>query len=175
MEQEKNDQIRFVYTGWINADVEAYGIPELEGKRGISLEENMAMFWGKGYEMYVVNTKTGKLRKFSDAAGNVLVAPEEIDMQSISRDCEHGVNNAMSRVQRYGRMNRYTEFKNGVAALSWTLYPDGRYFEDEDGFGGESNNEEVVYCIINQDLEIIRPFAFVPDVKALLKEVGMKK
>ena len=36
-------------------------------------------------------------------------------------------------------------FINGVALVYWTLYPDGRYFEDSDGFGGEFCNEATVY------------------------------
>ena len=29
--------------------------------------------------------------------------------------------------------------------MTWTLYPDGRYFMDEDGYGMEDNNESVLY------------------------------
>lgn len=175
MEQEKNEQIRFEYSGWRNRDVTVIGIPELEGMRGLDMGEKMAIFWGEDYEMYVVNTETGKLRKFSDAAGHVLVALEDIDLESIKRHCPEGLSNAKNRTLEYAHMNRYTDFKNGIAAISWTLYPDGRYFEDEDGFGGESNREETVYCVINRNLEIIRPFAYVPDVKAMLKEVAKNK
>jgi len=32
------------------------------------------------------------------------------------------------------------------------LYPDGRYFADEDGYGMEDNEEENVYCIIDSNL-----------------------
>ena len=39
------------------------------------------------------------------------------------------------------------------------IYPDGRYFADEDGFGMEDNDEEKAYCIINKDLEIIVLFS----------------
>lgn len=49
-------------------------------------------------------------------------------------------------------------FKNGVAPVWWTLYPDGRYFEDEDGYGGESCNETRVYAFIDTLGKVIIPF-----------------
>ena len=52
------------------------------------------------------------------------------------------------------------------------LYPDGRYFADEDGFGMEDNEELNVCCIMNDNLEVIRPFTVVSDVPALLDEIA---
>ena len=63
-----------------------------------------------------------------------------------------------------------SDFQNGVCAICWTVYPDGRYFADEDGYGMEDNNEENVYCIINKDLEIIVPFQPMNDVGQMLKK-----
>ena len=40
---------------------------------------------------------------------------------------------------------RVGKFENGVAPVAWTLQPDGRYFEDEDGFGAE-NCREIILC-----------------------------
>ncbi len=34
----------------------------------------------------------------------------------------------------------WRKFKNGVVLVEWTLYPDGRYFMDEDGYGMEDND-----------------------------------
>ena len=58
-----------------------------------------------------------------------------------------------------------------ICAITWTLYPDGRYFADENGFGMEDNDEEVVYAIIDTDLNIIEPFRPIEDVAAYLKEI----
>ncbi len=49
-------------------------------------------------------------------------------------------------------------FSDGVALVSWTLYPDGRYFEDEDGFGGENCNETTVYGFIDTHGKVLVPF-----------------
>ena len=54
--------------------------------------------------------------------------------------------------------------------ICWTVYPEGRYFADEDGFGMENNDEENAYCIINKDLEIIVPFQPMDNVKEMLKK-----
>ena len=58
-----------------------------------------------------------------------------------------------------------------MIAISWTLYPDGQYFADDDGFGMEDNDEVKVYCVMNEDLEVVRPFGPVADVPKLLKQL----
>jgi len=35
----------------------------------------------------------------------------------------------------------------------------------------EDNDEEKIYCVMNDNLEVIRPFTIVPDVKALLEKM----
>ncbi len=49
-------------------------------------------------------------------------------------------------------------FKNGVALVEWTLYPDGRYFMDDDGFGMEDNDESVLYGFIDKKARVVVPF-----------------
>lgn len=41
------------------------------------------------------------------------------------------------------------KFKDGVTLVEWTLYPDGGYFMDEDGYGMEDNEESVLYGFID--------------------------
>ena len=79
------------------------------------------------------------------------------------------------RDRDYAGINRWTNCKNGLIALSWMLYPDGRYFADEDGFGMEDNDEVTVYCVMNENLEVIRPFAPVEDVPSLLTQLSRDK
>lgn len=50
------------------------------------------------------------------------------------------------------------DFKDGVAMVQWTLYPDGRYFADEDGYGAEDNDEVNVYAFIDENSNILIPF-----------------
>lgn len=49
-------------------------------------------------------------------------------------------------------------YRNGVAFVHWTAYPDGRYFADEDGFGAESNSEVNIYAYIDRDGRPVIPF-----------------
>ena len=83
--------------------------------------------------------------------------------------------NAHTRQIEYANINRWDNCKKGLIALSWTLYPDGMYFADEDGFGMEPNNELTVYCIMDDDLNVIRPFTIVEDVDKLLKKLRKAK
>jgi hypothetical protein len=39
----------------------------------------------------------------------------------------------------------------------------------------EDNDEVTVYCIMNEDLEVIRPFAPVEDVPSLLAQLSKDK
>lgn len=52
------------------------------------------------------------------------------------------------------------EYKDGKASVEWTLQPDGRYFEDEDGFGGENCEEITLYSSIDTNGFFIEPFKY---------------
>lgn len=155
-------------------DVFVYGYPELKDRKGILAGDSMAFFFGEGwrnYELYIANTITGKIRKLSTANGNLLVDDNDIDYDAIAKECENGIGNAQAKAIRYAGLNRWDDFKNGMCAISWTLYPDGRYFADSDGFGMEDNNEEVVYAIIDTDLNIVEPFRPIDNIEAYLKKL----
>lgn len=55
------------------------------------------------------------------------------------------------------------EFKDGVAYVSWTLQPDGRYNADEDGFGMEDDDEINFYAFIDTQANILIPFQPMED------------
>lgn len=55
------------------------------------------------------------------------------------------------------------EYKNGVASVSWTLQPDGRYYADEDGFGMEDDEEIDFTSFIDQSANILIPFQQMDD------------
>ena len=148
---------------------------ELDGKKGIINGEGMAFFWGEGRAFYVGNTRTGILRQFSSVDGYMLIDDRHIDYNAISRACRHGFMNAVNKSIKYAALNRYNGFEKGICAISWMLYPDGRYFADSDGFGMEDNNEENVYAVIDSNLDIIAPFRPIEDVTTLLKDMRSKK
>lgn len=120
----------------------------------------------------LLNMATGKRRMFVSESGRVLVDDSEIDVESIHRRFKH-CGCVDDRYVRYW-FGRYSDFKEGFCALAWTIYPDGQYFADEDGFGGEDNDEEQIYCIINTNLDIVVPFRPMDDVKEELRRVVLR-
>lgn len=140
-------------------------------KDAYNIGENMAVYSGDGQSFTVINKKTGEARMFVSANGELLAAGNEINFDAIKRECPHF--NGCKAVEYW--FGRYSNFKNGLCALCWTIFPDGRYFADEDGFGMEDNDEEKVYCIINKKMEIIVPFQPMNDVEEMLKKYRKKR
>lgn len=160
------------------SDVKVSGYPELENRKGVIIGDGIALFFGEGwrnYELYAANTITGKIRKLSTTDGELLVDDNEIDYDAITKVCENGIGNAKVKVIRYAGLNRWDGFKDELCAISWMLYPDGRYFADSDGFGMKDNDEEEVYAIIDTDLNIVEPFRPIKDVAVYLNEVRKNK
>ncbi len=155
-------------------EVTASGYPELEGCTGTLDKDGMAFFFVKNKGLYIANTINGKIRKFS-SNGNLLVDDCDIDFDAIAKVCTNGLHNARNKEIRYAGINRWDGFKDGLCAISWMLYPDGRYFADSDGFGMEDNDEEEVYAIIDTNLVIVEPFRPIEDVTAHLKELRKNK
>lgn len=52
----------------------------------------------------------------------------------------------------------FSEFYDGISYVQWEIQPDGRYFEDEDGFGAEHFPEIWLYSAMNTKGEFIQPF-----------------
>lgn len=154
-------------------EVTVNGFSQLENNCGRLSNDGMAFFFGNK-SLYVANTLTGKVRMFS-SDGFLLVDDEEIDYNTIEAECRHGIHNARRKEICYTGINRWDGFKEGLCAITWMLYPDGRYFADSDGYGMEDNDEEEVYAVINTDLEIVEPFRPIEDVKAYLDELREKK
>lgn len=138
-------------------EVCVHGYPELANCKG-SLEGcGMAIFFGDNRSTYVANTRTGKIRKLS-SDDMLYVEDKDIDLEAIAKVCTNGYYNAINKRVEYALVNRWDGFKNDLCAIMWTLYPDGRYFADEDGFGMEHASEENVYAIMNTELEFVEPF-----------------
>ena len=49
-------------------------------------------------------------------------------------------------------------YEDGKAPVEWTLQPDGRYFEDEDGFGAENCEEITLYSSLDTNGFFTGPF-----------------
>ena len=160
-------------------DVFVSGYPELNGKTGRLLDKDIALFRGNGwrsYELFFANIVTGKIRKLSDDDGNVLVNDSEIDYELIDKVCLHGAIFAHRKIMVYREMSSWDlKFKDGITAIIWTLYPDGQYFADEDGYGAENNREERVVAIMDTDLNIIEPFRPIEDIGEYLNNLRSRQ
>ena len=126
--------------------------------------ENMVVLEGDGFA--IGNKETGKWREIVSRDNILVVDDSEIDFKAIDEGCPDFPGGR--DVDYY--FGLHSGFEGGVCALCWTVYPDGRYFADEDGFGAEHNPEENAYCIINKDLKIIVPFQPMKDVSAVLNK-----
>ncbi len=148
------------------------GFPELEALHvyGYMIGEGMAMFGQSRGPLFIVNTETNKIKKLVDESGKVVgFTKEDIDFNNLE-GIEH-TGDAYRMEVDYAGMGRYSDFRDGICALYWMLYPDGMYFADEDGFGMEDNDEVEIYCVIDRDFNVLRPFRPVGDVHELLNEV----
>ena len=111
-------------------------------------------------ETYLVNTCTQTVYKVVDADGNIVAfTTADVDFNSVDK-MEHTAN-AHHMLARYGF--NINPFENGVALVSWTLYPDGQYFADEDGYGMEDNDEVRVYAYIDTHCRVLIPFQDMED------------
>ena len=134
-----------------------YGIPELEGCECYHWGENLYLVEDKDEGRYLVNVESEKIRKISEPGKLVGFSDDEIDLEAIEK-LPHSYN-ARLRLLEYGGISRWDNCRDGLITLCWTLYPDGRYFADEDGYGMEDNKEVAVYCVMNDNLEVVKPFA----------------
>ena len=165
-----NKTFRIIVDEKDNRIVNIEGIPELECQQGFQVGEGIIFTGRNNDELIAFNSQTGKMRKLS-SNGQVLISDEEIDLEAIRKGCPHGYNNACQKKLKYGNLSRWGDFLGGITALSWTLYPDGIYFADSDGYGMEDNDEEQIYAIIDTDLNIIEPFRPIHDINLYLKQL----
>lgn len=143
---------------------------ELEQCECYSWGENLLLVKEKNGDRYLVNKVTGKARQISTPGIVVGFSDEDIDFATVDKS-PHGYT-ARSRRMDFTPVGWYDRCKNGLIVLVWILYPEGRYFADEDGFGMEDNDEEKIYCVINDNLEVVRPFTIVHNLQALLAEIS---
>lgn len=145
----------------------------IDSDNSIDLGEGMEMLLSTSRMRIIINKETGKWREFVDDYGYLLITDDEIDYDAMEKGCPHY--SRPDKKMSYGHLNRWSSFKEGICALTWTVYPDGRYFADEDGFGMEHNPEEEAYCIIDKDLNIIVPWQPFHDIDEALEEIRRKR
>lgn len=117
------------------------------------VEEVIYDYWR---ERFLVNHKTKEAYELMTPDFTLtFISKDDVDWKGV----EPLKNNQNAyRFSAYYQRFAVDKFKNGVAMVTWTLYPDGRYFMDEDGYGMEDNDESVLYGFIDTHAHVLIPF-----------------
>ena len=186
----KKQSVRFICTG---GECKVVGYPELEGYSGLMIGDGMAFFRPHHLDLYLANTKTGKIRKISKHfdidKGNsfqeiinryknlLLVDDTEIDYKSINEVFARNstaLSNARDKAIRHKEIGTCYGFNKGYCAIYWELEPCSAYYGNIYGGDFSTKDAKEVYAIINTDLEIVEPFRPVKDLNKYLEEIETK-
>ena len=88
-------------------------------KDAYDIGENMAVLSGEGRSYTIINKETGNARLLVSESGALLVSDHEIDFDAIKKGCPDF--DGCKTVEYW--FGRYSDFKNGVCAICWTVYP----------------------------------------------------
>ena len=118
----------------------------------------MLCFTNKSYDSkqrILVNTALQKAYTVVDNDGSLVsFTKDDIDWDSVG-ELENNHNAYSLKACYYFGIG---EYKDGKACIDWMLYPDGRYFADEDGFGMEDNDEVNVCGVIDTECRVVVKF-----------------
>lgn len=108
--------------------------------------------YGRGEPVYFIDESRGIQKPIVDLDGNICNFPgfvqEDLWVSQVD-PCylKPLIRFRTSFGQRDGRLIMY-----------WEIQPDGRYWEDEDGFGGTSDAEVTLYTFLNENGDFTGPF-----------------
>lgn len=134
-------------------DDRPYGRMKNHGQEMEIVEEVIIGYWR---ERFLINHAEKVAFELMDSSLQLkFLTEKDVDWDSV-QTLENN-RNAYSFSAFYQRFD-VKKFENGVALVEWTLYPDGRYFMDDDGFGMEDNDPSVVYGFIDTHANVVIPF-----------------
>jgi len=124
----------------------------------------MLRFSNRSYgnkQIFIVNPAIRKVYPISEPNGRLVgFTLDDIDWDSVNQ-LEHNYD-AKRLVADYGGLS-IGDYQDGIAYVSWMLYPDGRYFADEDGFGMEDNDEVNISAYIDTQCRVVVKFQDMED------------
>lgn len=124
----------------------------------------MLRFSNRSYgnkQIFIVNPAIKKVYPISEPNGKLVgFTLDDIDWDNVNQ-LEHN-GDAKRLVADYGGLS-IGDYKDGIAYVSWMLYPDGRYFADEDGFGMEDNDEVNIAAYIDTQCQVVVKFQDMED------------
>ena len=134
-------------------------------------------FWSKGWgnkQNFLVNTKLKKAYPIAASDGTLVgFTKDDIDWESVNQ-LEH--NDDAKRLQASYSFG-VGDYRDGIACVYWMLYPNGRYFGDEDGFGMEDNDEVNVSAYIDTECRVLVKFQDMkdPEKSKVLYQEALRK
>lgn len=117
------------------------------------VEEVIDGYWR---ERFLINNKAKEAYQLMDRGLTLtFLSKDDVDWEGVKTlENNHNAYIFSAYYQRFA----VEQFKNGVALVKWTLYPDGRYFMDEDGYGMEDNVESALYGFIDKKARVVVSF-----------------
>lgn len=129
----------------------------------------MLCFWSKAWgnkQTFLVNTNLKKSFPITSPNGCLVgFTHDDIDWDNVNQLEYNGDAHRLQASYYFG----IDDFIDGIARVNWMLYPDGRYFADEDGFGMEDNDEVNVSAYIDTECRVLVKFQDMEDSKKARK------
>ena len=134
------------------------------------LGEGMAVIyqviWGWWKPRFVLNHSAKTAFEFMDSHEHlVTVTTDDIDFDSLNDLPEDVVEVAKCLSIHFPSFIRW--YHNGVAQVDWQLNPDGRYYQDDDGYGMTDDEEIEIYGFIDTNGNVLVKFKAIQDRKEL--------
>ena len=130
------------------------------------LGEGMAVIyqviWGWWKPRFVLNHNDKTAFEFMDSHERlVTVTTDDIDFESLKDLPEDVVEVAQCLSIHFPTFIR--GYCNGVAQVDWQLNPDGRYYQDDDGYGMTDDEEIEIYGFIDTEGNVLVKFRAIID------------
>lgn len=123
----------------------------------ILIKEVIGSYWKP---RYLINTHKNEAYEIMNLSETLLlVTDNDIDWDSLKNLGEDCLERAKSHSFHFPSF--IYQFENGVAQVQWQLNPDGRYYEDEDGYGMTDDEEVNIYGFIDTRGKVIVLFQHV--------------
>jgi len=134
------------------------------------LGEGMAVIyqviWGWWKPRFVLNHNDKTAFEFMDSHERlVTVTTDDIDFESLKDLPEDVVEVAQCLSIHFPTFIR--GYCNGVAQVDWQLNPDGRYYQDDDGYGMTDDEEIEIYGFIDTEGNVLVKFRAIKDSREL--------
>ena len=118
-------------------------------------ELSRCLTFGKGDSVILMHKDTGEETTIIHENGDFADFPgvDTADFDEISEYLQNG-----SLAPRVQYRTFFSMAENGGWYVTWCVQPDGRYWEDEDGFGGETDKEINLHSFLSDEGRFTQPF-----------------